>query len=208
MKLEREFMKLLTILALGTLSLVPAYAAALRDTPGLTAIRLFEVSGSVIATDLVAQGGGLDIKAANFVGSNANSDYSTPNAERFDLYYSDAAGNFNLNGEYVTIDCFMDNEISGCNVAALQLVFGSTPGALADVLTRAVTTQGYVANSELLAVDGSTSTYALLGSSGISLMSLTVGFSGLQSSAVPEPSTYALMGAGLIGLAYFNKKRK
>jgi hypothetical protein len=201
-------MKTLHILALSALSLVPAYSAALRDTPGLTAVRLFEVSGSVVSTDLISQGGGLDIKAANFVSSNANTDYSTPNAERFDLYYSDSLGNFDLNGEYITIDCFMDNEISGCNVAAVQLLYGANPGPLADILTRTVTAQGYVSGSELLVVDGSTSTYALLGSSNNSLMSLTVGFSGLQSSAVPEPSTYAMLGAGLLGLACFNKKRK
>lgn len=201
-------MKTLTLLALGALTLVPAFSAPLRSIPGLTTIRFFEVSGvNPTQVNFAAQNGPMDIKLLNPPALN-NNDHASIQAEYFDLYYSDANGNFNLNGEYITIDCFMDNEISGCNVADLQLFYGSTPGAFADVLTRFVTAPGYVNGSQLLAIDGNTSTFARLGSSDTAIMSLTVGFSGQLSNPVPEPSTYAMMGAGLIGLCYFNKKRK
>lgn len=206
-------MKTLILLAAGVMAMSPAYAAGIRDTPNLVGFTVWEVTNTTFTYTFPGQGGVLDSKLT-ISGIASTPDFVTTAFERFDLYYSDAAGNFDLNGNYLTIDCNYQQGGGGCNIAAVRMDL-SNGYLFADTLTRFVSASGYVSGSELLAADGpNTTTFAQLGTtfSSATNMSLTLGFTDEPTftgqSSVPEPSTYAFIGAGLLGGALLRRRRR
>ena len=197
-------MKPLLLIALGALALSPSYAAPLRTDPNIVSFTFFETT-TVLGTNIFNSGSTeLNNRLVGPLSVN-NRDFQTSAFEFFDVYYSTASGQADINGEYLTIDCFYGGGGGGCNLTDVTMNFNSASPRFADVLTRFVSAPGYVPGSELNAVDGNLATTASLGSSGTDLMSFTVGFSEQNNSAVPEPSTYALTAMGLLA-AYLRRK--
>jgi len=168
--------------------------------PGLSGIRFTEYSGGPIVTtylpaspQMTAQLGTLN------AGSN---DFTGVPQEAYDVFYSDANGAFNLNGDYVTIEAtFPGTAGGGLNIAAVDMLLGPAPFMIcrADILGSSVGLgSNYIAGSELLAVDPDTAppaapvTFTTMGNTaGInSRLRVTVGWTKVL---VPEPSTAVLM---------------
>jgi hypothetical protein len=203
---KNKLRKRLTLLAL---SLFVACAtqqisyAAIINTPGLTAVRFWEGTGGVNAFTFVQNGPEMTTQIGALLGPS-NEDFSQIANENYDVFYSDANGNFNLNGNHVTVEAVYTNPSGGggLNIAAVDLVFGS--GILrADVLSSWVGLgSNYAAGSEVLAVDVDSPIPATLTTMGNTVgttqhLRVTVTWSHLP---VPEPTSCLLLMCGLAGV--------
>ena len=201
--------------AVGVATASAAVAAPILTLPGLTAVRVYEVTTATNAYDFAP--------GAPTLSSPSGVDITTlANSEVYDVFVSDAAGSLDPNGAFVTITGRCDhNANAGCfNIAAVSLLgsgalFGS--GELfADQLTRAVYGHAPVPGSAALAVDGLLSTFTTLGDTTVTAsdpgpfpdMAITVGFAGVSPTAVPEPGGWALMIAGFAAVAATLRARR
>lgn len=182
---------------------VPRFAqAAVMTFPGLTAIRFTEVSGIGLphfflpaSPQMTNQLGVLNV---------VNNDFTGAPTEVYDVFYSDANGALNVNGNYVTIEArFAGQAGGGLNIAAVDLLLGPAPFMIcrADILASFVGLgSNYVPGSELLAVDPDgviPSTFSVMGNTaGVTgRMRVTVGW----TKIVPEPSS---VGFAIIACAF------
>jgi hypothetical protein len=176
-----------------------ASAGPLRLTPGLTGINVYESTGTTTQYTFIANAAG--IAFPNIFSTAAN--------ESYQIYFSNALGADENDGEYLSIDCFFAGPGGGCNINGIELVTSGS-SIFANVLAsfRSGNDGGYVVGSELNAVDSSLTTFSTLGRDGESNMRLTVAFNGSPGNEVPEPSTYALMGLALTAGAFLRKRRR
>jgi hypothetical protein len=174
--------------------------AAIMTTPGLIGVRFWETTGPVAPFTFAPNSSEMTVKLGPALGPN-NDDFNQLPVENYDVFYSDANGNFNLNGNYVTVEAVYPNPAGGggLNLAAVDLVFGS--GTLrADVLASWVGLgPNYLPGSELNAVDADTavpSTFTTMGSTMVpptDHLRVTVTW----KSLVPEPASAVMALAGL-----------
>jgi hypothetical protein len=189
------------LLAACSLALASTAAAGpLRNTPGLLNFTVHEGTGAV--TGYVFANG------TAFLSPSGAAEITTTANEIYDIFFSNSDGTFNIDGEFITINCFYSGAGSGCNINQVDLntTFGST---FANTLTRFRSggDGGYVPGSELNAVDGNLATSTSLGRDSESNMYLTVGFAS-TGNEVPEPATYGLIGAALAGGAFLRNRKK
>jgi len=210
-------MKKWILMAVVMVSATGIEAAPIQTLPGLVAIRFLEVSGTTntfsfspndarLTTRLV--GTGLNAFTADFLG--------TP-VELYDVFYSNSAGVLAANGEFITIEAtYRVANGAGMNIAEVNLDFGGLGTLNANAVTAFTPgIAGYVANSQLSAADGNPNMFSTFGQTPGSdgtenvRMSLTLGFPAAPSgnSAVPEPSTWAMMIAGG-GLQTYNRRKR
>ena len=124
--------------------------------------------------------------------------------ERYDVFYSDSTGAFDIDGEYITIQGVYTGNGAGFNITDVFLDFGQGLVAM-NTLTAFTPGTGYVSGSELNAIDNNSATATMLGQAGTSSpMSITVG---LTNSQTPEPSTFGLAGAALAGVLWRMRRR-
>lgn len=197
-------MKSIQILALSLLAIAPLSAAPISSLPNLLNVFVIEVTGTANTHNFLPFG------AVEMVG-NVPPDITTNANERYDLFYSDANGTANQFGEFLTITCnFQTAYAPGCNIAAVGLSFSGGPDVLFNTITALSTGFNYVAGSENFIIDNDLTTYSSLGNNadGNPLLRVTLGISAPSSSAVPEPSTYATMGAGLLAAALLRRRNR
>jgi hypothetical protein len=186
---------------LAVLASVAPTRAALITTPGLTGVRVWEATGPVSPYNFAFNGPQMTAQlGVGVLGPNAF-DFAPLGVENYDVFYSDANGTFNVNGNYVTVEAVypVPSAGGGLNLAAVDLVFGS--GTLrADLLPSWVGLgPNYISGSEVLAIDTDTpvpSTATTMGSTTTpptQHLRVTVGW-----SRIPEPTSLVL---GLFALA-------
>ena len=195
-----------------TLALVVSSAAvtqaALINTPGLKTVRIWESTGPFIAYDFLKLNPRLFQQlGVGTLGPNPNNDFSPLVDENYDVFYSDASGNLDPNGDCVTVEAVFPHALpsgGGLNLGAVDLVFNNNTTLRADVLASWVSLgNNYILGSEVFAVDADTpipSTDTTMGSTTIpptQHLRVTVCWSMLP---VPEPSTVALGALGLLGM--------
>jgi hypothetical protein len=176
---------------------------AIITTPGLLGVRFWEGTGGVVPFTFAPNSSEMTNQIGGALGPN-NQDFAQIANENYDVFYSDANGTFNLNGNYVTVEAVYTNPGGGggLNLAAVDLVFGSSI-LRADVLASWVGLgPNYAAGSEVLAVDADSPVPATLTTMGstvppVSHLRVTVTWSKL----VPEPSSCLLMITSICGLA-------
>ncbi|MBK6499757.1 MAG: hypothetical protein IPG00_16990 [Saprospiraceae bacterium] len=100
-------------------------------------------------------------------GLNASNDFGgVPGAENYDIFYSDAAGNLDGNGAYITIECrYLGTSAGGgCNISHLELVFSNgfklSPNKLASFYNSG---SNYLVGSEQKAIDCDPNTSTTMG---------------------------------------------
>ena len=201
-----------TCLALST-ALVPCESAqgAIIGTPGLSVVRFWEATGGPVAHNFPGAGTAMLTKLGVGTLGVANNDFSGLGVENYDVFYSDANGAFNANGNYVTVEGVFPrpNAGGGLNLGAVDLIIFGTP-MRADILASFVGLgPNYIAGSEVLAVDADTavpSTYTTMGSTVIppaAHLRVTVGW----TKFVPEPTSGMLTLVGGTLLGAFRRRR-
>jgi hypothetical protein len=188
-------------------STAAAAQAAIINTPGLTHVRIWESTGPFTAYDFVQNGPQMTTQLGVGNLTPSTNDFSPLIDENYDVFYSDANGNFNINGNYVTVEAVFPRPLpagGGLNLGAVDLIISSLP-VRADILASWVGLgNNYIAGSEVLAVDVDNfpfppTTDTTMGStitSPTQHLRVTVTWSGF----VPEPSTVALGAFGLLGM--------
>lgn len=120
-------MRLVTTLAaaLAAVALAtPASGYALRNTPNLTTITVHEVTYTTFTHSWMFFDDVLFTRLPGTLGPG-NADFTGNPNEFYDIFYSDAAGNPDPIGQYLTIECDdLDPNDGGCNIAEVQLDFG------------------------------------------------------------------------------------
>jgi hypothetical protein len=134
-----------------------------------------------------------------------NNDFSQLPVENYDVFYSDANGAFNVNGNYVTVEAVYPNAAGGggLNLGAVDLIFGSST-LRADVLASFVGLgPNFLPGSVVNAVDADTPTPSTITTMGSTIvppvahLRVTVTWSKLS---VPEPSSCVLLITSVCGL--------
>lgn len=176
--------------------------AAIMTTPGLTGITFWEATGPIVPFTFAPNSSEMTNQLGVGVLGPNNDDFSQLPTENYDVFYSDANGNFNLNGNYVTVEAVypVPGGGGGLNIAAVDLVIGS--GTLrADVLASFVGLgPNYIPGSELNAVDADTPSPTTITTMGSTMvpptqhLRVTVTWSKL---GIPEPTSAAMALAGL-----------
>ncbi|MEZ5401586.1 MAG: hypothetical protein R2729_18075 [Bryobacteraceae bacterium] len=181
-----------------------ANAGPLRLEPGLASVRFYEQSGAVStfnfgvnSTELATQlGGNLSSTNSDFIG--------VPN-EFYDVFYSDANGAFNMNGEFVTIEGNYTGGGSGFNISEVELVFGGSTRFATSLESYVPGSSAFLMANLANILDGNVNTSTAMGQlASPDRMRVTVGFAPL--SATPEPSTYLTGAAGLALLALLRRQ--
>ena len=180
--------------------------AAIISTPGLIGVRFWEATGPFVPFTFAPNSSEMTNQLGVGVLGPGNDDFSQLPTENYDVFYSDVNGNFNLNGNYVTVEAVYPNATGGggLNLGAVDLVFGS--GTLrADMLASFVGLgPNFLPGSVLNAVDADTaipSTATTMGSTVIppqQHLRVTVTWSKLP---VPEPASAVMAMAGLAAFA-------
>lgn len=176
--------------------------ASVMSYPGLNLINITEVSGissphffGPASSQMTTQLGALN---------TLNNDFQGVPTEVYDVFYSDANGTLNPNGNYVTIEGRYagTNGGGGMNIAAVDLLIGPTLTPLrADILASFVGLgNNYSPGSENLAVDPDTpspATFTVMGNTAgtTARMRVTVGWTKIN---VPEPVSGSLLATGLV----------
>jgi hypothetical protein len=144
-------------------------AAALRLTPNLVSLRVIEWSGSPTSFTFGANSAAALSPRANPLGGG-NRDFNGLSDEHYDLFYSDAAGVADQNGDYLTIEAqFLRATGGGHNIDEAYLVFADGTEQCACAVTSAVYMGANpVAGSAANAADCTLGTVSVMGSTTLS----------------------------------------
>lgn len=161
-------MKLVGTLILVAASLAAASpcAAALRLTPGLTGIRFVEVTGVGVSHSFGNNSAQMLNQLPGTLGS-ANQDFNGLSFEHYDVFYSDAAGVFDADGDYISIECRFESTAGGGghNIDEAYLVFSDGTERCACAVASAVYLgPNSVAGSAANAADCTTGNNSTMGS--------------------------------------------
>jgi hypothetical protein len=185
--------------------------AAVINTPGLNSVRFWEVTGPVTPFTFAFNSSEMTTQLGVGTLSPTNDDFNQLPVENYDVFYSDANGNFNLNGNYVTVEAIypVSQFGGGLNLAAVDLI-GSFGTMRADILASWVGLgPNYVPGSENNAVDTDSpvpSTFTTMGSTMVpptAHLRVTVGW-----STIPEPTSFVMLVAGAIGFMFCGRRRR
>ncbi|OGF21515.1 MAG: hypothetical protein A2V63_01870 [Candidatus Eisenbacteria bacterium RBG_19FT_COMBO_70_11] len=153
----------LLLAALLAVPVVSAVAhAGLKDLPGLQSITIYEQTNGPVFVNFARLGPELTSRLASLGPSSY--DFATSAPEYYDVYYSDPDGNFDLDGDDLTIECVYNGPASGHNIDAVQLVFTPPSGSLyAVAVKRVVALDNGVAGSASAALHAPNGQWTTLG---------------------------------------------
>lgn len=197
------------LLLCGTplLALIAPAQAGIQDMAGYQGIRVWEATYvAAHQSDFLAGDPRLTAMLAGAALSQAGRDFGAfVGNENYDLYFSNADGSLNAQGSYLTIDGNCDVPYNCFNITEVAVRINGSD-QLANGVVRAVYGRAgsFTPGSAAYAADGNFGSYTRMGDTMNDYpngrMSITLSFDGVP--AVPEPGTWLLAGAGLVGLAW------
>lgn len=146
---------------------VPASGFALRNTPGLATITVYEVTSTIHAHTWVFYDDALFTRLPGTLGVG-NADFTGNATEFYDVFYSDANGNPDPIGQYFTVECDdLDPFDGGGNIAEVQLNFSNGDPSVYACNLQSLFLWGSQSSlfSAFYSVDGDLNTFSTLGSS-------------------------------------------
>lgn len=201
-----------TTLAFAAAGWAAAASAGITDIAGLQGVRVWETTYTTSTADFAAADPRLSAVLAGASLSGSSRDFGFfPGDENYDIYYSDAAGTLDAHGSYLTIDgnCFVPYNCFNINEVQLK-INGVYQGAGSVVRAVYGRSGSFSPGSHVFAADGQLSSLTAMGDTigmGVDArMSITLAFDGVPQ--VPEPQTYALMAAGLMGVGFLARRRR
>ena len=202
-------MKKLHALLLAAVASCTISAAPIRTLGGLANVTFYEVTSSVNPFLFTPNSVGLTTRAADPL-NNLNADFVGAPTENYDVFYSDANGALNINGDFITIEGIYGAGGSGFNIGEVQLNFNNgSPSLFANSIASSVPgATNYLAANLNNILDGNTAT--AMGMNGVNQrMRVTVGFAdpAPPPTGVPEPSTWMLGLAGLGGVFAMRRRQ-
>ena len=187
------------------------HAIPVREITDLTSITFWERTGGTTpdAYTFAVNSTQLTTRLADPLGIGNYDFYGVYGREYYDVYYSNADGTFNLNGEYVSITGVYNLGLpwgGGLNLAEMGLNFIDGSTEYANYIASFVAL-GDNAHPETVvnAIDGDLLTHTSMGNTvgQTERLRITLGF---RSTSVPEPAPLLLFGIGL-GLMSLRKRR-
>ncbi|MEM7040389.1 MAG: IPTL-CTERM sorting domain-containing protein [Bacteroidota bacterium] len=180
----------------------PAYAQSIMSLPNLTSITFYERTGGASPTPytFAVNSPEMTTRLTGTLGAGNRDFFGTP-TEHYDVFYSDANGNLDLNGTYITVECQFTPTAGGggLNIAGIELNFS---GGAMDLACQVGSFVGlgnnYNVGSEANAVDGDLQTNTTMGNNAGSNQRLRITVGGYPCSApVPTLSQWGLILLGL-----------
>lgn len=192
-----------------SMAALAAYGAPIRTNSAFDEVLIFEGSGGILQNSFATSSSALATELVGNLGAS-NRDFAGLSTEHYDVFYSNADGTFNLDGEFITIQAMYSGSSSGLNVNDVQLRLGG------NFVQRATSVSAFVPGATNFipgnlnnAIDSDTNTGTAMGVNAANTrMSITLGFDvPTNQSPVPEPSTWAMGAAGL-GLVAFRLRSR
>ncbi len=202
--MKKLHMLLLLATAAGSLS-----AAPIRTLPGLTGVTFYELTSGVTAFTYGNNATAMTTRLSSGLNGGTNDFIGAP-GEFYDVFYSDANGTPNINGEYISIEAYYAGNGAGLNIGEVELVFGVNPIQYAtSVASFSAGLNNYLPGNLNFIIDGNINTATGMGSDTENNMRVTVGFAPIEPppTGVPEPSTWMLGLAGLAGVFAMRRRQ-
>ncbi len=181
-------------------------SAALVNTPNLSKVRIWESTGPFTAYDFPYNGITTMLTKLGNALSTSTNDFSGVFDENYDVFYSDAAGNFDPNGDCVTVEAIFPHPLpsgGGLNLGAVDLVFNNNSYVRADIVKSWVGLgDNFIPASVVFAADPADNTpipttdttMGNISASSTQHLRVTVGW-----RSIPEPGAFALGAMGMLG---------
>lgn len=199
------------LLGVGMMCVTPAlsHAVALREVDDIKSITIWERTTSLFSHTFAIDSNKLLNRRP--LGASSFDFEGVDGREFYDVYYSNADGSWNVDGEFLTIDAIFAVGApfgGGLNITEVGLNFYSAAREYADEVTHFVGMgNNFIAGSQLFAIDGSFATHTVMGNTlNGGRLSLTLGFGATHGSNVPEPCTLLLLTTG--GLAAVARRQR
>jgi hypothetical protein len=192
----------------------------IASLPELTEVRVYE---ETFWTSTISYAPNSALLFSRLAGplSVSNRDFGFVEDESYDIFYSEADGASNPQGQYLTIEgVWQRPELrsdGSMNINEVELVFGgANPHTqfgdyVASFVVGSICNPGYFDNcvpgSEARAVDHDLSTFPRFGQTSTTNLDerfrLTIGFSGISN--IPEPASLVLLGTSVLGVLSLTK---
>lgn len=201
-------MKKLHALLLVAVASCTVSAAPIRTLSGLTGVTFYELTSGVTSHTYGPNDSAITTRLPGGLTGGTNDFIGAP-GEFYDVFYSDANGTPNTNGEFISIEAYYAGNGAGLNIGEVELVFGSNPFQYATSVASYVSATGFLAGNLNYIIDGNINTATGMGSNDESRMRVTVGFAPIEPppTGVPEPSTWMLGLAGLGGVFAMRRRQ-
>lgn len=145
-----------------------AAADPLRSRPNLVSITFYEQTTSVgpDPQEFVFDKDGPEMTTTFYPLDNASNDFEgVADEEFYDVFYSDADGSFNPDGEFITVECIYGG-VGGLNLVEVELTYSDNKTEFATyVASYFATGNGALPDTFKYAFDGNLTTYTQMGSS-------------------------------------------
>lgn len=200
-------------LALGVVTAENAAAVPVRLLPGLESITFYERTGGTEPATYTFSVAGPELtqRRPDPLGAG-NFDIAGASTEYYDVYYSDADGGFDLDGEYLSIEGVFLQALpagGGLNLAEIGLNFAGEAPEFGSVVASFVALGDNAFPQNVgRAIDGDLLTHTTMGNTigTDQRLRLTLGFESSVTppeppeSEVPEPAPVALLALGMLML--------
>lgn len=215
----RKKLRFATLCLIGIFLLVPqaAEAVPIRTLPDLVFVQPLETTGGNTIFNFTPDSAALTTRLGDRL-SNTNNDFLSPSFEAYDFYYSDADGNFDIDGSFLTITAVFDNILnvpmaSGLNIAGASLQINADFEFASFVSSFVALGSNPLPATVTNALGDTAGTTTFLGDTigqpDDIRLSLTLGFESTRPpTSVPEPTTVSLFLLGLAGLGFARLRKR